>query len=349
MKDDMGMKSTLINERILSTRGSLSGDAPDSKSKFKVGLAKINQELWLVLSLFVIAGLFNWLVASHRMILGLYTLPTIFSAYVYGRRHAVLTASASIFMVLILLWKNSGLFAGSAPFALNFDQWSELVTWACLLLITAYAMGTLYDRTERHLGELRQTYFGLLTILQQFISNDKYTHNHSYRVALYASSIATRMGFTQDCIDDVRAAALLHDVGKLETSRDLLHKAASLTPEEMAEMRQHVQKGVALLEPVGGSLRRVLPIILAHHDKFDGSGYGPSKGAEIPIEARVLAVADAFDTLTSDRPYRRAVTPFEARQIIVSSAGTNFDPAVVDAFVNAFEHGEMEIPEALVV
>jgi putative nucleotidyltransferase with HDIG domain len=188
-----------------------------------------------------------------------------------------------------------------------------------------------------------------LTILQQFISNDKYTHNHSYRVALYASSIAARMGFTQERIDDVRAAALLHDVGKLETSRELLHKAASLTPEEMAEMRKHVQKGVALLEPVGGSLRRVLPIILAHHDKFDGSGYGPSKGDEIPIEARVLAVADAFDTLTSDRPYRRAVTPFEARQIIVSSAGTNFDPAVVDAFVNAFEHSEMEIPEALVV
>src|SRR5580700_12205404 len=197
---------------------------------------------------------------------------TIFSAYVYGRRHAVLTASASIFMVVILLWKNSGLFAGSAPFALNFDQWSELASWACLLLITAYAMGTLYDRTELHLRELRQTYFGVLTILQQFISNDKYTHNHSYRVALYASSIAARMGFDQQHIDDVRAAALLHDVGKLETNRDLLHKAASLTPEEMTEMRKHVEKGVALLEPVGGSLRRVLPIILAHHDKFDGSG-----------------------------------------------------------------------------
>jgi putative nucleotidyltransferase with HDIG domain len=343
-----GMKSTLVNERVLGQRGKLAADAPD-KSKFKVGLARINQELWLVLSLFVIAGLFNWLVTSHRMILGLYTLPTIFSAYVYGRRHAVLTASASIFMVVILLWKNTGLFAASAPSAWNYDQWSELLTWAGLLLITAYAMGTLYDRKEHHLAELRQTYFGLLTILQQFISNDKYTHNHSYRVALYASALAARMGFDQEHIDDVRAAALLHDVGKLETSRELLHKAASLSPEEMAEMRKHVQKGVALLEPVGGSLRRVLPIILAHHDKFDGSGYGPSKGDQIPIEARVLAVADAYDTLTSDRPYRRAVSPFEARQIIVSSAGTNFDPTVVDAFVDAFEHGEMEIPEALVI
>jgi putative nucleotidyltransferase with HDIG domain len=343
--DGLEMKSTLTNERVLG-KGAMSTDL---KSKFKVGIATINQELWLVLSLFVIAGLFNWLVASHRMILGLYTLPTIFSAYVYGRRHAVLTASASIFMVLILLWKNASLFAGAAPFMLNYEQWSELATWASLLLITAYAMGTLYDRKEQHLGELRQTYFGLLTILQQFISNDKYTHNHSYRVALYASALAARMGFEQERIDDIRAAALLHDVGKLETSRDLLYKAATLTPEEMAEMRKHVEKGVALLEPVGGSLRRVLPIILAHHDKYDGSGYGPAKGGEIPIEARVLAVADAYDTLTSDRPYRRAVTPFEARQIIVSSAGSNFDPAVVDAFVDAFEHGEMEIPEALVV
>jgi putative nucleotidyltransferase with HDIG domain len=305
--------------------------------------------LWLVLSLFIIAGLFNWLVASHRMILGLYSLPTIFSAYVYGRRHAVLTAFASIFMVLILMWKDARLFASSVPFAFNYDQWSELLTWACLLLITAYAMGTLYDRQQRQVCELRQTYFGLLAILQQFISNDKYTHNHSYRVALYASALAVRMGFNQEHVDDVRAAALLHDVGKLDTSRELLHKAASLTPEEMAEMRKHVQKGVSMLEPVGGSLRRVLPIILAHHDKFDGSGYGPAKGDEIPIEARILAVADAYDTLTSDRPYRRAVSPFEARQIIVTSAGANFDPVVVEAFVEAFEHGEMEIPEALVV
>jgi putative nucleotidyltransferase with HDIG domain len=249
---DTGMKSTFTSERTLAMRASLAPVATDIKSRFKVGLARINQELWLVLSLFVIAGLFNWLVASHRMILGLYTLPTIFSAYVYGRRHAVLTASASIFMVLILLWKNTGLFEESAPFVLNYDQWSELFTWAGLLLITAYAMGTLYEKKEHHLGELRQTYFGLLTILQQFISNDKYTHNHSYRVALYSSSIAARMGFSQERIDDVRAAALLHDVGKLETNRELLYKAASLTPEEMAEMRKHVQKGVALLEPVGG-------------------------------------------------------------------------------------------------
>ena len=338
------MKSSMIYERAFGGRGDAAGG-----SKMKVSLPQVNQELWLVLSLFVIAGLINWLVASHRLIVGFYTLPTLFSAYVYGRRHAVLTASASIFMVVVLVLTNKDLVVGSTHVVSPYDQWTELITWAGLLLITAYAMGTLYERKERHLGELRQTYFGLLTILQQFISNDKYTHNHSYRVALYASALATRMGFDQEHIDDVRAAALLHDVGKLETSRELLHKAASLTSEEMVEMRKHVQKGVALLEPVGGSLRRVLPIILAHHDKFDGSGYGPAKGDQIPIEARVLAVADAYDTLTSDRPYRRAVTPFEAKEMIRSGSGASFDPTVVDAFVEAFELGQMEIPEALAI
>src|ERR1700675_4286710 len=142
---ELGMKSTFTNERVLGQRGSQAGNAANSNSRFKVGLAKINQELWLVLSLFVIAGLFNWLVASHRMILGLYTLPTLFSAYVYGRRHAVLTASASIFIVLILVLTNTHLFVVAVP-VLDYEQWAELITWASLLLITAYAMGTLYDR-----------------------------------------------------------------------------------------------------------------------------------------------------------------------------------------------------------
>jgi HD-GYP domain-containing protein (c-di-GMP phosphodiesterase class II) len=114
-------------------------------------------------------------------------------------------------------------------------------------------------------------------------------------------------------------------------------------------MHKDVHKGVALLEPIGGSLRRVLPIILAHQDKYDGSGERPTKGEEIPVEARVLAVADAYDTLTSDRPYRRAVSPFEAKQIIVSGAGASFDPNVVGAFVDAFEQGQMEMPEALAI
>ena len=341
------MKSSLVYEHAFGRRGNAGDGGSDVGSNFCLRLANVNQELWLVLSFFVIAALMNWLVASYRLMIGFYTLPTLFSAYVYGRRHAVLTAMASIFVVLVLVLTNKNLFANSTQFVSAYDQWAELTTWAGLLLVTAYSMGTLYERKERHLVELRQAYFGLLVILQQFISNDN--HNHSYRVAFYASSIAHRMGFDESHIDDIRAAALLHDVGKLETSRELLHKAASLTQEEMTEMREHLQRGVALLKPIGGSLHRVLPIILAHVDQYDGTGYRPNQGDEIPVEARVLAVADAYDTLTIDRPYRRAVSSSEAKEIIVSAAGASFDPNIVGAFLDALEQGQMEIPGALAI
>ena len=103
-----------------------------------------------------------------------------------------------------------------------------------------------------------------------------------------------------------------------------------------------------MLNPVGGSLRRVLPIILAHHDKFDGSGHHPTKGKEIPVEARIIAVADVYDALISDRPYRKGLSPFEARDTIVKGSGSDFDPAVVKAFESAFRKQQMEVPEVLV-
>jgi putative nucleotidyltransferase with HDIG domain len=201
---------------------------------------------------------------------------------------------------------------------------------------------------QRRLTELRETYYGVLQILNQFIGNDKFTQNHSYRVSIYATAIAAEMHMPEEQIEDVRAAALLHDIGKLEVSRAILYKAARLDDSEMTEMKSHVEKGLKILNPVGGSLRRVLPIILAHHDRFDGSGYHPSKGEEIPIEARIIMVADAFDAIISDRPYRKGDTPSEGRDAIVKCAGTSFDPAVVKAFDSAFRKQRLEIPEVLV-
>jgi HD-GYP domain-containing protein (c-di-GMP phosphodiesterase class II) len=92
----------------------------------------------------------------------------------------------------------------------------------------------------------------------------------------------------------------------------------------------------------------VIPIILAHHDKFDGTGYHPKQGEEIPLETRILSVADVYDSLTSDRPYRKAMSPFDAKEAILKSAGSDFDPAVVEAFVTCFRLGQMEVPEVLV-
>ncbi len=318
------------------------------KSSLLGRLKEVNRELWLILSLFVIAALLNSLITVHRMVLGFYVLPTLFSAYYYGRRHATLTALASVFLVTLVTYFNPGLFTVSSGVTLAESKWFDIAVWGGTLMVIAYTMGTLYEQKDAHVRELRQTYHGVLLILRQFISKDKYTQNHSYRVSIYAAKIAAQLGLDAVRIDDVRAAAMLHDIGKLDVSRDVLYKAARLTKEEHDEVQQHIEKGVEMLEPVGGTLRRIIPIILAHHDKFDGSGYHPTRGQEIPLEARIITVADVFDALTSDRPYRKAMSPFDAKEIILKGAGTEFDPRVVNAFVAAFAGGQMEVPELVV-
>jgi putative nucleotidyltransferase with HDIG domain len=311
-------------------------------------LEQVNKELWLLLSLFAIALVLNLAISSGRMLLGLYTLPTVASAYLYGRRHATLTAFASVLLVVLLTAAGLDAIGHSTTVPVGLEKWLDIGAWGGILVITGNLMGALYDHKTTQLHELRETYHGLLLILRHFVSKDKYTENHSYRVSIYAAKIAEAMGLGAERIEDVRAAALLHDIGKLEVSRDLLYKAARLTEDEMREVQQHAHRGATLLEPIGGSLRRVIPIVLAHHDKFDGSGYTPMAGDQIPLEARIIAVADHYDALTSDRPYRKAMSPMDVREMIAKGAGTDFDPNVVDAFLRVFNRGEMEVP-ALVV
>ena len=322
------------------------------RSKFVKQWSEVNRELLLVLSLLLISALLNFLVASHRMVLGFYALPTLFSAFYFGRRHATLTAFASVFLVVLVTFMNPRVFLSSHIQMLQVadaeNKWFDIALWGGTLVVTAYAMGTLHEREKRRTGELRETYHGVLLLLQQFISNDKYTQNHSYRVSIYATKIAMEMNFDVDRVEDVRAAALLHDIGKLEISRELLYKAAKLTKEEYEEIQTHVSKGISILRPVGGSLKRVLPIILSHHDRFDGTGYHPAKGEEIPLEARIIALADVYDAMTSDRPYRKAITPYDAKKAIMAMSGKEFDPHVVEAFVRALRKHELEVPELVV-
>jgi putative nucleotidyltransferase with HDIG domain len=289
----------------------------------------------------------NILVDAQRMMLSFYTLPTLGSAYLFGRRQATLTALASVLMVGLVRASTPGMSVGNSSVLAATAAWADLGAWGGTLIVTGYLMGTLYEHKNAQLQEMRETYNGVLMLLRHFISKDQYTEHHSHRVSLYAARIAAHLSLSSERIEDVRAAGLLHDIGKLEISRELLYKAARFTHEEYEEMQQHVDRGVAMLETVGGSLRRVIPIVLAHHDKFNGSGYHPTRGNEIPLEARVISVADVYDSLTSDRPYRKAMSPFEAKEIIVKGAGTDFDPKVVDAFLAAFRFGEMDARSAV--
>jgi putative nucleotidyltransferase with HDIG domain len=307
---------------------------------------RVNKELWLILSMFIIAWMLNALVDAGRMMLSFYTLPTLGSAYMYGRRHATLTAFASVLLVALLSGMTPQVIGANA-LAPTAERWADFTAWGGMLMITGYLMGSLCEHKNRQLKEMRETYNGVLTLLRHFISKDEYTEHHSHRVSEYAVRIAAHLGLSSERIEDVRAAGLLHDIGKLEVSRELLYKAARFTREEYQEIQRHVDRGVSVLETVGGSLRRVIPIVLAHHDKYDGSGYHPTSGTAIPLEARIISVADVWDSLTSDRPYRKAMSPFDAKEIIVKGAGTDFDPKVVDAFLEAFRFGELDVRSAV--
>jgi hypothetical protein len=280
----------------------------------------INKELLLLFSLFAIAGLLNVLTDAQRMVLGFYSLPTVAAAYLYGRRHAVLTAYGSVLLALLvtaLPTARTGEWLFQQP-----RQLADLGAWAGTLLVTAYLMGTVCEKKNAQVRELRQTYNGVLVLLRHFISKDEYTEHHSYRVSEYAARLGARLKLTDSQIEDVRAAGLLHDIGKLDISRDVLGKAAQFTAD-------------------GGALQRVITIVLAHRDHADGGGQ-PATGSDVPLETRIIAVADVYDSLTSDRPYRKAMSPFDAKSIIEKGAGTDFDPVVVDAFLIAFRVGEME-------
>ena len=164
-------------------------------------------------------------------------------------------------------------------------------------------------------------------------ARDAYTRGHSARVTKLAEAVARRLGWSEERLASLRVGGPLHDIGKLGVSDDVLRKEGRLDEEEFAQIREHPKIGARILLRVT-ALREALPYVLYHHERWDGGGYPTGKaGKEIPLEARVLAIADAFDAMTSDRPYRRALTRAEALAELERCAGTQFDPEIVRVFL----------------
>jgi len=167
---------------------------------------------------------------------------------------------------------------------------------------------------------------------QSIESKDAYTLGHCERVADYACAIANDMGFDATTLFWFRVGALLHDVGKIVVPVDILNKNGPLTPDERAIMERHPTAGVELLRDVEFPWD-VLPMIRGHHERWDGHGYPDGlAGDAIPLSARMLCVADVFDALTTDRPYRRAYTPGEAVKLMQADIGRSFDPEILTRF-----------------
>lgn len=184
--------------------------------------------------------------------------------------------------------------------------------------------------------ELRQTYHATLEALTAALDlRDKETEGHSRRVTEYATVIARTMGLDGEAIGVIRQGALLHDVGKIGIPDSMLHKPGPLSPDEWDLMRRHPQIGYDLLRGIEFLDGAASTIVLYHHERYDGAGYpGKLAGGDIPLGARIFAVADTLDALTADRVYRKATSLEAAQQEIVRCSGTQFDPAIVNIFIS---------------
>ncbi|MCL6614026.1 MAG: HD-GYP domain-containing protein [Firmicutes bacterium] len=184
--------------------------------------------------------------------------------------------------------------------------------------------------------ELERSYQGLMmSLVAALEGRDHQAQGHARRVVAYSQAIADRLGLSTEERRNLVFGAYLHDVGKLGVDDALLQKPASLSEAEWEEMRRHPTIGVQILQGVEFFLKGAMDVILCHHERYDGKGYPLGlAGEDIPLLARIFTVADSFDAMTADRPYRGALMLEEAREIIREEAGKQFCPRCVEAFLS---------------
>jgi HD-GYP domain-containing protein (c-di-GMP phosphodiesterase class II) len=202
------------------------------------------------------------------------------------------------------------------------------------------------DRRERYSAtlELNRAYRGTVMLLADVVEfDDRYTASHSRSVVELVQAVAEEMGVDANSRQELEFGALLHDIGKISIPKEILNKPARLTPEEFELMKTHTIEGQFMLDRVGGLLARVGEIVRSCHERWDGHGYPDGlSGQDIPLEARIVFTCDAYNAMTTNRPYRAALPSEDARAELVSNAGSQFDPDVVAALFQVIEQGEPE-------
>ena len=181
----------------------------------------------------------------------------------------------------------------------------------------------------------------LATLSAALEARDPHLRGHSARVTSIAEGLARRLGWRGERLDALRLGGALHDVGKIAVDSSVLRKPGALTEEELSQIRTHPVAGARLIETVE-DFRPALPYVLHHHERWDGAGYPHGlRCEEIPVEARLLGVADAFDAMTSDRSYRPALSVERALAELERCAGTQFDPELAETFVEGWRTGDI--------
>jgi HD-GYP domain-containing protein (c-di-GMP phosphodiesterase class II) len=197
---------------------------------------------------------------------------------------------------------------------------------------------TLEQRVQEQARRIEELSLERLQALVHFLEEkDPYTSGHSVRVADYSARIGRQMGLSQPVMDVLALGAELHDIGKIGVSEAVLHKAGKLTEAEYRHIMEHPVIGARILAPLMRDVPTALAIVRSHHERLDGKGFPDGlKGDQIPVEVRVVGVADSFDAMTSVRPYRPALSVQKALQELEDGKGTQFHPPAVEAFLAAF-------------
>lgn len=211
------------------------------------------------------------------------------------------------------------------------------------LLTTFASQASIAIDNAQMYAKMKEQYLSMVMALAAAIeAKDAYTHGHSKKVMEYAVKIARRLELSEEEVDTIRYAGLLHDIGKIGIKDVILGKKDKLTPDELAELRRHPNYGATIMEQVE-LLREIAPLTLYHHEKFDGNGYPMGlKGDSIPIGARILAVADMFDSMIADRPYRKAYPYDHVIREMKRVAGTQLDPQLVDIFLDILKEEDAQ-------
>jgi len=194
----------------------------------------------------------------------------------------------------------------------------------------------LEEKVKEQAEKIRASFLSAITALAYALeAKDEYTSGHSQRVADFAVAIAAELGLSQESADKIRIAGLVHDIGKIGVRESILNKSSRLTDEEFQHIQKHAEIGERILAPIAEDAE-ILSLVRNHHEHFDGSGYPDGlKENQIPLGARILAVADAYEAMRSARPYRTAMSEAAACTEIQQGKGTQFDPAAADVFLRS--------------
>lgn len=324
-----------------------------------------NLEKVTVLLILIGIGLIHFFVLDKLPFLSFYYIPVLLAGWGCGRRTALMVSILSVFLV-VLYWvavpanfdesldrKYQELktleAAGGATDRVaavekeiaehKLDVNFSLATWGSFLILAALLVGTLYEQKEKKAEELKQAYVGILELLTKCLEcTDRHVLGHSQRVAELAVEVARELRLPDNALEKVRVGGLLHDIGKVDVSVIALQKSAGLSEEERKEIGMHPLRGAEILQSVGVVLRGVIPIVRFHHERIlnPQAEIPDLRDAKLNTELKlcigIIAVADAYDAIVSDRPYRPGKLPWQAVQEIEAHSGTQFDPEVVAAF-----------------